>query len=166
MFRRLYHEAFHAYLNTFVYPPDEGEMPRWFNEGLAQIFEESIFEVGELRTGHAEKEQVDAIRQAIIRNTLPSVADILGSGPRQFQVAHTSEKQKADRFYVASWGLAHYLTFDRHVLGTKAMDDYVASLKRGTDPVEAFTTLVGKPLPAFEKDFVEYLTHLRAAEGR
>jgi hypothetical protein len=166
MFRRLYHEAFHAYLNTFVYPPDEGEMPRWFNEGLAQIFEQSIFEVGELRTGHAEKEQVDVIRQAIKRDTLPSVADILRSGPRQFLVAHTSEKQKADRFYIASWGLAHYLTFGRHVLGTKAMDDYVRSLKHGIDPVEAFTTLVGQPLPEFQKDFVEYLKHLRPAEDR
>src|SRR5207249_622937 len=44
MFRRLFHEAFHAYLNTFVYPPEEGEMPRWFNEGLAQVFEVAVFE--------------------------------------------------------------------------------------------------------------------------
>jgi hypothetical protein len=164
MFRRLYHEAFHAYLNTFVYPPEEGELPRWFNEGLAQVFEESIFEVGELRTGHAEKEQVDAIRQAIIHDTLLPVADILRSGARQFQVAHTSEKQKADRFYIASWGLAHYVTFNRHVLGTKAMDEYVRSLKRGTDPVEAFTTLVGQPLPEFQKQFVDYLTHLKGSQ--
>jgi hypothetical protein len=42
------------------------------------------------------------------------------------------------------------------------MDDYVRSLKRGTDPVEAFTTLVGQPLPQFEKEFVEYLKHLKA----
>ena len=67
---------------------------------------------------------------------------------------------------MASWGLAHYLTFGRHVLGTKAMDDYVASLKRGTDPVQAFTTLVGQPLPEFQMEFVEYLKHLRAADSR
>ncbi len=142
LFRRLYHEAFHAYLNTFVYPPEEGEMPRWFNEGLAQIFEAGIFEVDGLRIDHAEPEQVDALRKALTNDTLPSVADLLKSGPKQFLVAHTSEKQMADRFYIASWGLAHYLTFGRQVLGTKAMDEYVRSLKRGTDPVEAFTTLV------------------------
>jgi hypothetical protein len=162
LFRRLYHEAFHAYLNTFVYPPEDGELPRWFNEGLAQIFEAAVFEVGELRIGHAEKEQVNAVRQAIKGDTLMPVADLLRSGPRQFQVAHTFEKQRADRFYIASWALAHYLTFGRHVLGTKAMDDYVRSLKRGTDPIEAFTTLVGQPLPQFEKEFVEYLKHLKA----
>ena len=162
MFRRLFHEAFHAYLNTFVYPPEDGEMPRWFNEGLAQIFEAAIFEVGEGRIGHAEKEQVKAVRDALALDTLPSVADILRSGPRQFQIAHSSQKQMADRFYIASWGLAHYLTFDRRILGTKAMDEYVRSLKRGTDPVEAFTTLIGQPLPAFQKEFLPYLRQLKA----
>src|SRR5262249_40730478 len=34
---RLAHEAFHAYLSNYVYPKDEGELPHWFNEGLAQI---------------------------------------------------------------------------------------------------------------------------------
>jgi len=166
LFRRLYHESFHAYLNTFVYPPADGEMPRWFNEGLAQIFEAGIFEVDGLRIGHAEKEQVDAVRRALARDTLPPLADLLRSGAKQFQVAHTSEKQMADRFYIASWGLAHYLTFGRHVLGTKAMDDYIHSLKRGTDPVAAFTTLVGQPLPEFERDFLQYLKQLRSPESR
>ena len=166
LFRRLYHEAFHAYLNTFVYPPAEGEMPRWFNEGLAQIFEKAIFEVGELRIGHAEKEQVEAVRKALAHDTLPPVAELLRSGPRQFLVAHTSEMQRADRFYLASWGLASYLTFERRVLGTKALDEYVRSLKRGTEPVEAFTTLVGQPLPQFEKDYLQYLRQLRPADSR
>src|SRR5205814_206190 len=48
LFTRLYHEAFHAYLGTFVYPAREGTLPHWFNEGLAQIFETAIMEVGEL----------------------------------------------------------------------------------------------------------------------
>ena len=43
------------------------------------------------------------------------------------------------------------------MLGTKALDDYVASLKRGTDPLLAFRDLVGNPLPAFEKEFGHYL---------
>ena len=41
------------------------------------------------------------------------------------------------------------------------MDDYVRSLNRGTDPLEAFRDLVGQPLPRFEKDFLDYLKRLR-----
>jgi hypothetical protein len=159
-FRRLYHEAFHAYLNTYVYPPDEAEVPRWLNEGLAQIFETAVLEAGELRIGHVDHERGVAIRQALARDTLVPVVDLLRSGSNQFLVAHAAATQAADRHYLASWGLAFYLTFERKLLGTKAMDEYVTSLKRGTDPLMAFETLVGQPLAAFEKDYLNYLKKL------
>lgn len=161
LFQRLFHEAFHAYLLNFVYPPRDGELPRWLNEGLAQIFETAIFEVGELRVGHADKGRLGAVRLALSRDALMPLADLLRSGPKQFQVAHDGDKQVSDRSYLASWALAFFLTFDRKILGTPALDAYVRDLKRGTDPLEAFQTLTGKPLSKFERDFHEYLSHLR-----
>jgi len=67
----------------------------------------------------------------------------------------------SDRYYLASWALAFYLTFDRNLLGTPALDHYVAQLKRGTDALQAFRELTGQPLAAFERDFVAYLNRLR-----
>jgi hypothetical protein len=165
LFQRLFHEAFHAYLLNFVYPPRDGELPRWLNEGLAQIFETAIFEVGELRIGHADKERLDAVRVALGRDALLPLSDLLRCGPKQFQVAHDGDKQVSDRNYLASWALAFYLTFDRKVLGTPALDAYVRDLKRGTDPLDAFRTLTGQPLSKFERDFQDYLKHLRP-DGR
>src|SRR5207248_7954147 len=59
LFAILYHEAFHAYVGTFVYPPlkpddvkagkGTGELPRWLNDGLAQVLETPVVEAGELR---------------------------------------------------------------------------------------------------------------------
>jgi hypothetical protein len=165
LWQRLFHEAFHAYLLNFVYPPRDGELPRWLNEGLAQIFETAVFEVGELRIGHADKERLDAVRVALSKDALLPLADLLRSGSKQFQVAHDGDKQVSDRYYLASWALAFYLTFDRKVLGTPALDAYVQDLKRGTDPLDAFRTLTGQPLSKFEPDFQDYLKHLRP-EGR
>jgi hypothetical protein len=159
LFRRLYHEAFHAYLSAFVYP--DVEVPHWLNEGLAQIFETAIVEVGELRVGHADKERLEAIRLALSRGTLLPTADLLRSSPRQFLVAHAAEKQASDRHYLASWGLTFYLTFERRILNTRTMDDYIAALQRQVDPLEAFRALVGQPLPEFEKDYHQYLKNLR-----
>jgi hypothetical protein len=162
LFVRLAHEAFHAYLITHVYPVEEGELPRWFNEGLAQIFETAIIEAGELRVGHADPDRLVALRHAINKDTVPDLAKLLQSGRKQFQVAHASDKQASDEYYLASWALAFHLTFEKKVLGTKGMDDYVRALKRGTDPLTAFRGLVGQPLPAFEKDYMQYLRTLRA----
>jgi hypothetical protein len=169
LFRRLYHEAFHAYLAGFVYPPAEAAVPRWLNEGLAQVFETAIVEVGELRLGHADPERLAAVRKAVTAGTLLPLTELLRSGPRDFAVAHGGDRQASDRHYLASWALAFYLTFDRRLLGTPALDDYVRALHRGADPAAAFQTLVGKPAEAFERDFHEYLRHLRpdgASPGR
>jgi hypothetical protein len=159
LFRCLYHEAFHAYLAAFVYP--EAEVPRWLNEGLAQVFETAIVEVGTLRVGHADPERLEAVRTAITRGTLLPLADLLRSGPKDFQVAHAGDRQVSDRHYLAAWALAMHLTFERRVLGTKAMDDYIEALKRGADPLVAFSGLVGQPLAEFEKDHLRYLRLLR-----
>src|SRR5262249_24899919 len=133
-FQRLYHEAFHAYLARFVYPRDGGELPRWLNEGLAQIFETAIFEIGELRVGHADKERLQAAQTALGKGTLLPLSDLLNTGAKQFVVAHAGEQQGSDRYYLASWALAFHLTFNRRVLGTAALDDYVKELERGVDP--------------------------------
>jgi hypothetical protein len=159
-FQRLYHEAFHAYLANFVYPRSEGELPRWLNEGLAQIFETAIFEIGELRVGHADKERLEAAQKALSKGTLLPLSELLKSGPKQFLVAHAADQQISDRYYLASWSVAFYLTFDRKVLGTKALDEYVKALQHGVEPQEAFRTLVGMPLPQFEKQFQQYLKQL------
>jgi hypothetical protein len=161
LFQRLFHEAFHAYLMNFVYPSADGELPRWLNEGLAQIFETAIFEVGELRIGHADKERLDAVRRALRKHTLLTLNDLVRAGPKQFQVAHDGDRQISDRYYLASWALAFYLTFDRKVLGTPALDAYVRDLKRGSDPLDAFQKLTGQPLSQFERDFLDYLERLR-----
>jgi hypothetical protein len=166
LFRRLYHEAFHAYLDGFVYP--EGGVPRWLNEGLAQIFETSIVEAGTLRVGHADGERVRAVRSALADDTLLPLTDLLRSTPKDFLVAHTGmarDRQASDRHYLASWALAFHLTFDRKLLGTRGLDEYVRSLKGGTDSVAAFQTLVGQPLPEFEEAFHRSLEGLRPDRG-
>jgi hypothetical protein len=161
LFRTLYHEAFHAYLANFVYPPADYEVPRWLNEGLAQIFESAFVEGGELRVGHAEKGRLTAAQAALGKSDLVPIADLLKAGPKQFVVLHASDQQNSDRYYLTSWSAAFYLTFDRRLLGTKKMDEYVKSLKRGTDPTQAFADLVGQTPPQFEKEFHAYLQKLK-----
>jgi hypothetical protein len=161
LFGVLYHEAFHAYLANFVYPPDEASVPRWLNEGLAQVFETAFVEAGELRVGHADKARLTQAQAALARGELVPLRELLRSGPGQFVVQHASEQRNSDRYYLTSWAVAFYLTFDRRLLGTRAMDDYVRALHGGEDPLAAFRRLAGQGPTQFEEDFQAYLALLR-----
>lgn len=165
-FQTLYHEAFHAYVGSYVYPPGAGpgELPRWLNEGLAQVFETAVFEAGELRLGHADRQRLEKAQAALATGEFPPVADLLTAGPTAFVVRHDAQRPAVDRAYVATWALAAYLMFDRRVLGTPALDEFVTAVNAKQDVRAAFAKLTGRPVAETEKAFHEWLK-TRTANG-
>ena len=163
LFATLYHEAFHAYVANYVYPPNRppGELPRWLNEGLAQVFETAIVEAGELRVGHADRDRLAQVRELLRQGKLVSVAELLKSNRGQFVVTHAGDRPGSDRYYLASWAVAFYLTFERGLIGTPALDRFVQAVTEGGDPLAAFAGLIGQPLEAFERDLTRYLQSLQ-----
>jgi hypothetical protein len=85
---------------------------------------------------------------------------LLRSGPSQFLVVHSGLERLSNEYYLASWALSFYLTFELKKVGTPEMDQYFRSLKAGTDPITAFERLVERPLGEFEKQFHDYIRHL------
>ena len=132
-FAMLYHEAFHAYLENYVYPHDRYDVPRWLNEGLAQIFENGRLEGGHAcaLTGSACPmllEQLRADSQCAAGHVRWQALDELLQSDQQEDswsparaIAKTSH-----RSYLYSWGVAQYLTQELNLLGTKALDEYVS----------------------------------------
>jgi hypothetical protein len=161
LLRAMAHEAFHAYLASFVYPPAEGGLPRWLNEGLAQVVETAFLEAGELRVGHADGDRLDRCRDLLRRGQLLPLADLLTDDPKRFLVTHAGDRFGSDRAYLTCWALAFHLTFERRLVGTPAFERYVKDLAAGTPPVRAFETLVGRDLAGFEGDFRRWLTLLQ-----
>ena len=169
LFTILYHEAFHAYACNFVYPssgrdshPESppGELPRWLNEGLAQIFETAIVESGELRVGHVDRERILKVKEAIRKGEMMPVKELLTAGRNAFIVQISDERLTSDRSYLASWALTSYLTFDRRLLGTPSLDAFVRAVNREGEPKEAFCKLTGQRITEFEKSFHVWLLKL------
>ncbi len=169
LFTLLVHEAFHAYVATAVYPPKSapGELPRWLNEGLAQIFETALLEAGEWRVGHLDRarlERVQAKPKPGEATRLP-LETLLRSGGRLFVATHLSDQAASDRAYLAAWSLTFYLTFVERRVGTPEFDAYLAALDSGADSVTAFEAWVGKPLTEFEAGYAEYWARVRPDGG-
>ncbi|MEX0585400.1 MAG: hypothetical protein WD176_02060, partial [Pirellulales bacterium] len=91
------------------------------------------------------------------------LSQVLSADRRSFLVAHGDGVGTSSLHYAYSWGLAHYLTFERPVLGSAALDEYVA---RGYERVEAtarFEQLTGTTLGDFEPQWRKYILGLKSA---
>jgi hypothetical protein len=158
MFRRLAHEAFHAYVENFVFPHTAGELPRWLNEGLAQIFEYGQLEADALRIDAPDRALLARL-QADLRGERPlPLADLLVADGRQFVKTHGSAG--TDRHYLYAWGLAWYLTFEFDLLRGERLDQYIARQGSGAK-IEAFAQLIGQPLDQFEPRWRAAMLELR-----
>lgn len=165
MFATLYHEAFHAYLENYVYPRPANDVPRWLNEGLAQIFEGGLLESGQLRVD-APREDSLAQLQADLRTNHPlNLKDLLTSSHQAFLATDPPSRDASKRHYVYAWGLAYYLALEKHLLGTKALDDYVAVTDTSASAQERFERLVGMSLSEFEGQWRKYMLALKG-KGR
>jgi hypothetical protein len=161
MFSRLFHEAFHAYLENYVFPQRDHDVPRWLNEGLAQIFETGQLEAGTLRLDAPHAERLESL-QNDLRSAEPlSLAEVLRADGREFLVSHPGGEAASKRYYLYSWGLAYYLAFRQPVLETAALDRYVDPAAAKSDSVARFEKLVGMPLSQFESRWESEMLKLK-----
>lgn len=148
MFARLYHEAFHAYLDTYVYPHDRHHVPRWLNEGLAQVFETGQLDGDSLRIDAPDRQRLERLQEDLAAQPL-RLAQLLTAQEREFLGPHGDTSSQ--RHYLYAWGVAYYLAFQENLLATKRLDEYVAPAAEQLDPIARFERLANQPLPQFEE---------------
>jgi hypothetical protein len=165
MFVRLFHEAFHAYLENYVYPSADHDVPRWLNEGLAQVFEGGQLEAGTLRLDAPDPLRLKALQADLRGGDRLSLAELLSADASQFLVFHSNDANASARHYLYAWGLAYYLTFRQPVLETAALDRYVERSAAAESPTARFENLVGQPLKEFESRWREAMLKMRT-DGR
>jgi hypothetical protein len=148
MFSLLGHEAFHAYLNTFVYPHDRHHVPRWLNEGLAQVFESGQLDGDSLRLDAPARDKLASLQQDLAAGQPLPLARLLEAEEREFLGPHGSGSPS--RHYLYAWGLAWHLSMAQNLLGPGKLDEYVGERPGPRDPITRFEQLTGQRLAEFE----------------
>jgi len=161
MLVRLYHEAFHAYLDDFVYPHREYDVPAWLNEGLAMVFEVGLPEGGSLRLDAPNASALATLKADLAGPQPLALEQVLAADSRQFLVVSAAASQESQRYYAYAWGLVYYLTFQQRLLGSAALDRYVSPSAKTLSPRERFERLVGQPLEDFDKRWRDSMRRLR-----
>ena len=63
---------------------------------------------------------------------------LLSAGQGQFLLTASVRPAAVDRYYVHAWGLAYYLTFEKRLLGSPALEKYLQSGNARLAPVQRF----------------------------
>jgi hypothetical protein len=150
LFARLAHEAFHAYVENYVFPRRGHPLPRWLNEGLAQVFESGRLEGDLLRIDAPQRAMLTQFKADLAGPGRLRLADLLTAPDSTYNLTHEGPRG-SPRHYLYAWALAYHLTFAERKLGTKALDTYVNTWQ--DDPLKAFEQLVGRKLDDYERQW-------------
>lgn len=155
---RLYHEAFHAYLRNNVYSRQKYDVPPWLNEGLAVIFEGGLLEGSTLRVDAPNRVALKKLKAELTSPNPLELENLIAANKVQFLLADGVRPAAVDRYYIHAWGLAYYLTFEKHLLGSPALEKYLQF--GNASPKQRFQQLIGKPLEQFEHEWRAYIRTL------
>jgi len=164
VFRRLFHEGWHSYAESYVYPSEKWELPPWFAEGMALMFESALLESDTLRIDAPNRAALKTL-QADLRSRHPlTLAELLAADREAFLIDDDAQAP-TDRLYAAAWGLVYYLAFERDLLTRAKLDRYLAGLaaadRTTRSQVQRFEQVVGQPLAEFESQWRAAMLRLR-----
>ncbi len=154
---RLYHEAFHAYAENFVYPREQDPLTKWLDEGLAQIFETAQLDGDTLRIDAPDPLRLAQLQEDLAGNEPWAIADVLNAPDDQYLTRH--EGDAGHRLYLYAWGLTWYLIYNQNLLYGERMDRYVRN-PDGRGPVARFEELTDMPLEQFEPAWHDAMRNL------
>lgn len=159
---RLAHEAWHAYADTRLRPPDGPALPAWLDEGLAQVIESAPLEAGELRLDAPDPARLVLLQDALRSGRVPPLADLLREGQAPFLAGHAAASD-AGIAYLAAWGLALDVAMLRPVVSAAT----IASLRadEDDDPLADFERLVGAAVHRFEAGWKNRILALRPEQA-
>lgn len=155
--QHLCHESFHAYVENYLYPQGEYEVPIWLNEGLAQLFEHAQFENGTFRIDLPPQEILASLKDRLERDHGMSLQRILQTEAGSFILFENLHEGRLD--YDVAWGLAWYLVFQKQLFAPGSLDRYV---HRRNQPAPTVEETFGESVSRVQAEWVAFIRQLES----
>ena len=144
-YRVIFHEYTHFLIDNSL---GRSNIPPWFNEGIAEYYEQFLIENDQKITLGGLNDNHLALLQ---QNKFIPLETLFGI---DYYSLHRQKKQSAQLFYAQSWALIHYFLHENNGARRLQLGKFVDLLMKGTKPKDAFQQ-------AFESDYAAIETELR-----
>lgn len=154
----LKHECFHQFVNTVV----GGRLPTWTNEGLAEYFEDGVFDEksGHMQIGAVHPRRVEWLRAAKEAKALFTVEEMLEIGGQDWHSNMGTARGPLQ--YAQAWAMCHFLIHGDDGKYLNEFDTYLRHIDRGLDGDTAFKRVFGPDRKALQKRYSAYVDELIA----
>ena len=159
--RTLQHEAFHQFAHTVISP----NMPVWLNEGLAQVFEEAVWNGSNFSLEQIPPRRIRQLRQDLEERRLIKFETLMALTPNEWARRLEGNHAAGATQYNQAWAMVHFLINAKDENGAfryrQRLLKMLELLHDGQQADAAFRGAFGSNLAGFEKRFVEYARQLQ-----
>jgi hypothetical protein len=160
--RTLQHEAFHQFAHSVISP----NMPVWLNEGLAQVFEEAVWNGSNFSLEQVPPRRIRQLQEDLRLRRLVKFETLMGLAPMEWAKRLEVDHATGATQYNQAWAMTYFLINARDENDgyryRQRLLKMLELLHDGIDPDEAFRRAFGQNIAGFEKRFMEYAREMRA----
>jgi hypothetical protein len=157
--RTIQHEAFHQFAHSFVSP----NLPVWVNEGLAQVFEESIWTGTQFAMGQVPPRRVRQLNDDLKNGRFIPFREMLALSDDQWADAF-KDAGRVDLQYNQAWAMVHFLIYAADDNGQPRFRGrflkWLKAINQGQDARAAFVAAFSDNIDGFELRFREWAARL------
>ena len=158
--RTLQHEAFHQFAYNCVSP----NLPVWLNEGLAQLFEEGIWNGESFWLGQAPPRRIRQLQSDLKRGKIIDFESMLRLTSEQWAANLVGDHDLGATEYNQSWAMVYFLVHAKDKQGNEKFRGRLIRMLQflhdGRDGESAFREAFSDNIRGFQDRFNEYAAAL------
>jgi hypothetical protein len=160
--RTLQHEAFHQFAYNAIAP----DLPVWLNEGLAQYFEEGLWNGDGFLLGEVPPRRIRQLQADLKSDRLVNFTTLLNMTGPQWAGRLAARQADGVTQYNQSWAMVHFLVMEQGRDGKFLYRSHLLEMLRllhtSANGSEAFRLAFGNNIEGFHDRFVQYARNLQA----